>query len=86
MNVYAYSFLDMTEGKMVSGLMAAICKESVLASIEGCGYHAMAVTVRAMPELKGAIEMDCLGCYSLNPERVQQLSRELLLRRGGGDL
>lgn len=86
MNVYAYSFLDMREGRMVSGLMAATCANSVLTSIKDCGYQAMTVTVRAITELKDAIEMDCLGCYSLSPDKLRQLSRELLLRRGGGDL
>lgn len=86
MNIFSYSFFDLETAEMVSGLTVASCKEAVLDTITYHGFKAISVSVRKLPELRAAIEVDGLGTYHINEERLRLLSHELLIRKGGGDL
>lgn len=86
MNVYSYSFFDLDAAEMRSGLLIADSREQVLENIKESGFHAIGVTARAMPDLLPAIMVNYEGDYCIEIFRLRQLSRELLIRKGGGDL
>lgn len=86
MNIFSYSFYDLEGAKMVSGLTVAFSKEAVLDTIAYNGFKAINVSVKKLPELRPAIEVDGLGIYHINEERLHLLSHELLIRKGGGDI
>lgn len=86
MNVYAYSFFDLDAAEMRSGLLIADSWEQVLESIRESGIHAIGASVRAMPDLLPAIMVNYEGDACIELDRLRELSHELLIRKGGGDL
>jgi len=86
MNIFSYSFFDLEDAKMVSGLTVATSKEAVLDTIAYNGFKAMNVSVRKLSELRPAIEVDGLGIYHINDERLRLMSHELLIRKGDSDI
>lgn len=84
--VYAYSFFDLETAEMRGGLLIADSREQVLESIKESGFHAIGISVRAMPDLLPALTVDYEGNPSIEIFRLRQLSHELLIRKGGGDL
>lgn len=86
MNLYTYSFFDLEHAEMVSGLTVAISKESVIDTIARRGFKAVNVSVKKLPELRAAIDVDGIGDFYINEERLRLMSHELLIRKGGGDI
>lgn len=82
MNIYSYSFFDLEKAEMVSGLTVARSKKDVLCTLASNGYKGIYASVRKMHELRYAIEVDGLGAYRLNTERLKLLSREILFLEG----